>query len=196
MINKNRNVCNGCGSRNIIYFLKKLIICNNCLLVSAVKSIKLKKFNKKNIRQSIKYKWLSDAKSKYDSEEDFVYNKIVKTGIELKEKHFNKFLEFSKIKKKDFILDFGSGYGPFLNEIKKKYNVIGLEPNKDSYLFSKKLGHKVINKYLGHNLFLPETFKLIYCRTVLTYISDIKKTFEIFNKILKKSLFIIQCASI
>ena len=69
--------------------------------------------------------------------------------------------------------------------MKKDYKIIGLEPNKDSYNFSKKLGHKVINKYINEYLFKPKMFKLIFSRTVLTYVLDLKKTFNLFYKFLK-----------
>ena len=44
--------------------------------------------------------------------------------------------------------------------MKKDYKIIGLEPNKDSYNFSKKLGHKVINKYINEYLFKPKCSNL------------------------------------
>ncbi len=184
---KDKMLCNGCGSKKLIKVLRKLYICEYCLLVSVDSSKKQKKYNKSNIKYSLKYKWLNDNLKNYKNKNQFVKNEIFRKGEEIKKQNFNKILKFAKFNKKDLILDFGSGYGPFLNAMKKKYNVIGLEPNKDSYLFSKNLGHKVINGFLTKNLFKSGKFKLIYSRTVLTYVYDIKKILNLFNKILKKN---------
>ena len=186
-----KNLCNGCGSKKLVNISKKLNICKKCLLVSITPSKDLKKFNNSNIKYNLKYKWLEDNQKKFKNKKQFIEQEIIKKGEDIKKQNFDKILNFTIFKKNDLILDFGSGYGPFLNAMKKNYNVVGLEPNKDSFLFSKKLGHKVINSYLTKNLFVSKKFKLIFSRTTLTYVYDIKKMFNIFYKILNNDGYLI-----
>jgi len=111
------------------------------------------------------------------------------------DKNFYFFKQLSKITnitKKDEILDFGSGYGALLEILnKKKYKVIGIEPSNKNYKISKKLNHKVLNKYLDSNTFKPNRFKIIVSLYVFTYIYNIFEILNIFNKILKNNGYVL-----
>ena len=73
----------------------------------------------------------------------------------------------------------------------KKYKVIGIEPSTKNYKISKKLHHKVLNKYLNSNTFKPNRFKIIISLYVFTYIYNISEILNIFNKILKNNGYIL-----
>lgn len=182
---KNNKICRGCGSKQTIKIFKRLNICQKCLLVFSIYNKSQQKKIKSNIVKSIRYDFFKDSINQFSSTKEFIDEGIIKKGKIIKEGNFNKILKYTSFNNKDLILDFGSGFGPFLEAMKKDYSIIGLEPNKDSYNFSKKLGHKVINKYIKENLFKPKMFKLIFSRTVLTYVLDLKKTFNLFYKFLK-----------
>ena len=99
------------------------------------------------------------------------------------------------LKKKDKILDIGSGYGPLLELVKNEYDIVGLEPNARNYKISKKMGHNVLNTFLK-NTFKPKTFKAIISLFTLTYITNFDqmlKTIKKFSKIM--DVFFLECIS-
>ena len=105
---------------------------------------------------------------------------------------FKQILNFTKLNKKDEILDFGSGYGSLIEILeKKKYRVIGLEPSIKNFRISKKRGHRVINKFLEKNTFKSNRFRLIISLFVFTYVYDIADKLKIFRKILKKDGYLL-----
>ena len=105
---------------------------------------------------------------------------------------FEKIFKFTKLKKSEKILDFGSGYGPLLHILKKKkIKAIGLEPSSSNSAFSKKSGHNVINGYLNNKTFKKKSFKVIVSLYTFTYLNDLANKFEIFRKILKDNGYLL-----
>ena len=170
--------CNGCKNSNLIDInFYNLQICNNCLLISRKYNQKLISSSKKTFQKNIKYQWsLKDFEKR--SKKNYYF--------------FKQILKFTNFKKKDEILDFGSGYGSLLYILKKKkYKAVGLEPSEKNYKISKKKNLKVINRFLKKKTFKANRFKLIISLYVFTYIYDIAEKFEIFKKILKKNGYLL-----
>ena len=165
--------CNGCGSTDLKNInSNNLQICNNCLLISRKFNNKLKLISQETFKKNKEYEWkLKNFKDR--SEKNYYF--------------FKQILNFTKLNKKDEILDFGSGYGSLIEILeKKKYRVIGLEPSIKNFRISKKRGHRVINKFLEKNTFKSNRFRLIISLFVFTYVYDIADKLKIFRKILKK----------
>lgn len=172
------DACNGCREKSLVELhIYNLRICKNCLLVSR----KLEKNFEKKI------------KSVFQKNRGYVWNhtELEKRAI-TNYYFFKKLFRFIKIKKNDEILDFGSGFGPLLNILKKKnYKAIGLEPSIKNSRISKKLGHKVINDTLRKNTFNSKKFRIIVSLYVFTYLTDLNQVFKIFRKILKSGGYIL-----
>ena len=174
----NQNFCNGCKKNNLQDLnFDKLQICKNCLLVS----------------RKIEKKFFSRIKKIFKTNKGYSWNlKDLKNRSKINFYFFNKILKFTQIKKKDQILDLGSGYGPLLHILKQKnYSAIGVEPSLKNSKISKKLGHKVINNILKKNTFKDKKFKVIVSLYVFTYIHDLADNFNIFRKILKDDGYIL-----
>ena len=173
-----QNFCNGCKKKSLIKVnLNNLQICKNCFLVSRKIDPKFIKRLKKTFSFNKGYSF-STTNYKARSEKNFFF--------------FEKLSKITNISRKDEILDFGSGYGALLEILnRKKYKVIGIEPSIKNYKISKKLNHKVLNKYLNSNTFKPNRFKIIVSLYVLTYIYNISEILSIFNKILKNNGYVL-----
>ncbi len=173
-----QNFCNGCKEKSLIKIdTTDLQICKNCLLVSRKINKKFIKSLKKSFSLNIDYSF-SPPNYEARSKKNFFF--------------FKKLYKITNISKKDEILDFGSGYGALLEILKKKkYKVIGVEPSVQNYKISKKLNHKVLNKYLNSNTFKPNRFKVIVSLYVFTYIYNISEILNIFYKILKNNGYVL-----
>ena len=173
-----QNFCNGCKKKSLIKInLYNLQICKNCLLVSRKIDQRFIKTVKKTFSQNNRYSF-APTNYKARSNKNFYF--------------FKQLYKITNITKKDEILDFGSGYGTLLEILnKKKYKVIGIEPSKKNYKISKKLNHKVLNKYLDSNTFKPNRFKIIVSLYVFTYVYNISEILNIFNKILKNNGYVL-----
>ncbi len=170
---KNLKSCNGCLEKKLIDIpLTSLNICQKCLLVSTQV--------KKNYFQSIKKDFKENKMYKWNLKREDINKRAKKNYF-----FFNKIYKFTSIKKKERVLDFGSGYGPLLHILKeKKIKAIGIEPSIINSNISKKLGHNVINDYLKENTFRAKSFKLVVSLYTFTYINDLAEKFKIFRKIL------------
>jgi 2-polyprenyl-3-methyl-5-hydroxy-6-metoxy-1,4-benzoquinol methylase len=173
-----QNFCNGCKKKSLIKVnFNNLQICKNCLLVSRKIDSKFIKSLKKTFTFNKGYSF-STTNYKGRSEKNFYF--------------FEKLSKITNISRKDEILDFGSGYGALLEILnRKKYKVIGIEPSIKNYKISKKLNHKVLNKYLNSNTFKQNRFKIIVSLYVFTYIYNISEILNIFNKILKNNGYVL-----
>ena len=89
--------CNGCGSTGLKDInSNNLQICNKCLLISRKFNNKLKFISQETFKKNKEYEWkLKNFKDR--SEKNYYF--------------FKQILNFTKLNKKDEILDFGSGYG-------------------------------------------------------------------------------------
>ena len=173
-----QNFCNGCKKKSLIKVNSNgLQICKNCLLVSRKMDKEFIRSLKKTFSFNIEYSF-SPSNYKARSKKNFFF--------------FEKLSKITNISRKDEILDFGSGYGALLEILnRKKYKVIGIEPSNKNYKISKKLNHKVLNKYLNSNTFKPNRFKIIVSLYVFTYIYNISEILSIFNKILKNNGYVL-----
>ena len=173
-----QNFCNGCKEKSLINVDKNYLqICKNCLLVSRKIDKKFIKNLKKSFSFNIDYSF-SPPNYEARSKKNFFF--------------FEKLNKITNISRKDEILDFGSGYGALLEILKKKnYKVIGVEPSIKNFKISKKLKHKVLNKYLNSNTFKPNRFKIIISLYVFTYVYNISEILDIFYKILKNNGYIL-----
>lgn len=91
-----------------------------------------------------------------------------------------KLISIFSLNKNHQILEVGSNDGLFIEQFKKKgyRKIFGVEPSKDVYLYSKKLGHKVINSFFSKKIVekkfkLKKKFDLIYTRQVLEHIPNL-----------------------
>lgn len=87
----------------------------------------------------------------------------------LYEEHVFKYLKENDIKS---VLDFGCGKGLYINELKKKYNAIGIEffPHNTKSIDVKK-GNKSIDDLLNY-LKTKKTFDLVVCDSVLNSVDS------------------------
>ena len=167
-----RNIeCKNHNSGSLLSFSKypnHLKVCDKCLLIfkhykNPVKHVtSLKKFNDKKFFN--------------------ISNEEIKSEIKL----INKFLKILNIKDKIEVLDYGCGYGSFLEALKrKKIKGYGYDVNK---FFYKNLNYK-------YNMFRErkkieksnKKFDIIFLRKVLNLSSNIIEDFIFFKKILKKN---------
>ncbi len=172
--------CNGCLEKKLTYIPSLNInICQNCLLVSSNYKKKYSSVIKEDFKSNKFYNWNNQMESLEErSKKNYFF--------------FKKIFKFTKIKKKEKVLDFGSGYGPLLHILKqKKIKALGLEPSKKNSKISKKLGHNVINNYLNDRTFNKKSFKVIVSLYTFTYINDLAKKFKIFRKILKNNGYLL-----
>ncbi len=172
--------CNGCLKKELTHIPSLNInICQNCLLVSSNYKKKYFSVNKDDFKSNKFYNWNNHMESleKRSKKNYFFFKKIFK---------------FINIKKKEKVLDFGSGYGPLLHILKqKKIKALGLEPSKKNSKISKKLGHNVINGYLNDRTFNKKSFRVIVSLYTFTYINDLAKKFKIFRKILQNNGYLL-----
>ncbi len=115
------------------------------------------------------------------------YTKVLqnKNNIKLDKKKFQYGLQKINIKKKEkSILDFGCGFGAFLEIAKKQgWDVNGTELNKNCIKILKKKKINLLNIYNQNN----KLFDAITLWTVLEHISDPDKLLKILIKKLKKN---------
>lgn len=172
--------CNGCLKKQLINIPSVNVkICRNCLLVTS----------------NFEKKYFPRIKSDFKSNKFYKWNNYTENLEGRSRKNyffFNKIFRFTKIKKGEMVLDFGSGYGPLLHILKqKKIRAFGLEPSKKNSRISKKLGHNVIRGHLNHKTFNKKKFKVIISLYAFTYVNDLAKKFKIFRKILLNNGFLL-----
>ena len=115
----------------------------------------------------------------------------IKNMIEKKQKDTLQHISFTRkiAKKKSKILEIGSGYGLFLNEMTKLgYDITGIEISKTRRDFAEKYANtKVLNVDITQNSRLNSDYDLIVMFQVLQYISNPIKLLQKINRLLKKN---------
>ena len=171
-VNPQNDKCHACNKDNMVKIFYNLRICQNCLLVSrSLSKEKIFEIEKKFQSASKYWQENSETQIKKRGKKNYYF--------------FKKLLTYVTLKKKDKILDIGSGYGPLLELVKNEYDIVGLEPNARNYKISKKMGHNVLNTFLKKNTFKPKTFKAIISLFTLTYITNFDQMLKTIKKILK-----------
>ncbi len=182
--------CNLCNSNK----LKKIILFGKKPIVHHLKNLKNDKQSSYNF-DIAKCDLCGHLQIFQNIKPELLYQNYLTPSAWKNNWHLNllieKLISIFNLSKKNQILEVGSNDGFFIQEFKKRgyKNIYGIEPSKDVFLKSKKLGHKVINYFFTEEIVkkefkLKKKFDLIYSRQVLEHIPDLNNFINEISKAL------------